>query len=272
MKTTTRNAVVVVSAAALVGLTATAQAMSAPPTSTTTTASVAAAGLDPDLAEQLRFSREEERMARDLYAALAAEHDGARPMSRITNSEQQHFDRVGALLEQYGLEDPSEGRPAGEYAFDDLQDLYDGWFAEGKESVNAAYQVGIELEKRDIADLEAIIELSSVEDVDAVLSRLLAASENHLAAFTAAAEGTLPTEPGEGMQNGPGMQNQNGPGQNGPGMQGRGLRQGDQRQAQGTPFRDDDGVRPFGPRDPQGPHDCYLTDDADDSDGDDTAS
>lgn len=259
MKTTTRNVLVVVSAAALVGLTATAQAMSAPPTSTTA-ASVAAADLDPDLATSLQFTREEERMARDLYAALAEVHDGARPMSRITNSEQQHFDRVGALLEQYGLTDPSADLPAGEFAFDDLQDLYDGWLAAGTESLDAAFQVGIALEERDIADLTAMIEDSSVADVDAVLSRLLAASEHHLAAFTAAAEGTLPTEPGQGMQNqnGPGMQNgrQN---ENGPGMQGRGPgqgpRQGDQRQGPG---------RAPGPQgQAQGEHDCYLTDDTD---------
>lgn len=263
MKTTTRNALVIVSAAALVGLTATAQAINAPSGSTTTASSVAAADLEPGLVEDLRFSREEERMARDLYAALADVHDGARPMSRITNSEQQHFDRVGALLEQYGLDDPSEGLPAGDYAFDDLDTLYEDWLADGKESLDAAYQVGIELETRDIADLTAIIADSSEADVDAVLSRLLAASENHLAAFTAAAEGTLPSEAGQGMQNGM---------QNGPGMQnrgpGQGPRQGDQRQAQGQPYRQD-GVRPFGPRDPQGLHDCYLTDteDTDDTTG-----
>ncbi|MCA1782942.1 MAG: DUF2202 domain-containing protein [Dermatophilaceae bacterium] len=265
MKTTTRNAIVVVSAAALVGLTATAQAISAPPASTTTATSVAAADLESGLAEDLQFSREEERMARDLYAALAEVHDGARPMSRITNSEQQHFDRVGALLEQYGIDDPSEGLATGKYAFPALQELYDDWFADGKESVNAAYQVGIELETRDIADLKSMIADTSQADAVAVFSRLLAASEKHLAAFTSAADGTMPTELGQGLQN----QNRPGPqNQNGPGMSNRGLRQGDQGQAQGQPFRED-GVRPFGPRDPQGPNDCYLTDT---DDTDDTGS
>lgn len=254
MKTTTRNVIVVASAAALVGLTATAQAMSVPSTSPSSAASIAAADLDADLAEALRFTREEERMARDLYAALAEAHDGARPMSRITNSEQQHFDRVGALLEQYGLDDPSEGLEAGDYAFDELDTLYTDWLAAGTESLDAAYGVGKQLEERDIADLTAMIEDSSVADVDAVLSRLLAASEHHLAAFTAAAEGTLPTEPGEGMRNGPGMRNEDGPGMQGRGP-GQGPRQGDQRQGPGR-----------GPG--QGSHDCYLTDD---SDGDATA-
>ncbi len=260
MKTTTRNVVVVVSAAALVGLTATAQAINAPPAQTTTATFVTAADLEDGLTEDLQFSREEERMARDLYAALAKEHDDARPMSRITTSEQQHFDRVGALLEQYGIDDPSKDLAAGEYADGELQKLYDEWFADGKESLDDAYQVGIELETRDIEDLKSMIADTSQADVVAVFSRLLAASENHLAAFTAAAEGTLPTGAGQGMQNGPGMQNR-GPGQ--------GPRQGDQRQAQGQPNRDD-GVRPFGPRDPQGPNDCYLTDDT--ADTDDTTS
>jgi hypothetical protein len=249
MKTTTRNVVVVVSAAALVGLTATAQAISAPSGTTTTAASVAAADLEPGLVEDLQFSREEERMARDLYAALADVHDGARPMSRITNSEQRHFTHVGTLLQRYDIEDPSTGLAAGDYAFPELQTLYDDWFAEGSTSVNAAYQVGIELEQRDIADLEAIIEDTTQEDVRLVLDRLLAGSENHLAAFTRAADGTMPADPGAGLQNG-------GPGKGrGPG-QGQMLRQAPS-----------DGDRPWAPGQGPGLRDCYLTDDAGDTTG-----
>lgn len=257
MRTTTRNAVVVVSAAALVGLTATAQA-SAPPMSTSAATTVTAADLEAGLADDLRFSREEERLARDLYAALAEVHDGAPPMSRITNSEQQHFDRVGALLEQYELDDPAKGLTAGDYAFDELDTLYADWFAEGSASLEASYQVGIELEERDIADLEAIIEDTEQADVRAVLTRLLAASKHHLAAFTAAAEGTLPGEPGQGRQNGPGAWS-------GPGKQNRGQGQG-QGPGQGQEQRR--GPAPSGPMGPgrtQSEHDCPFAEDGDDT-------
>ena len=268
MKTITRNVLVVVSAASLVGLAATAQAVGPPQPSDPAPLVAAATTLEPALAEQLRFTREEERMARDLYAALAREHDGARPMIRITTSEQRHFDQVGLLLERYGVADPSEGLEAGSYAFPELQSLYDRWFAEGSGSLDAAYQVGIELEERDIADLEAIIEETDQADVRAVLERLLAGSQHHLAAYTMAAEGTLPDGTGDGLQYGPGWQN--GPqghlGQGG----GKGRGPGNGQMLRQSPS-DEDGVRPWGPGPTAGVSDCWLRDqlDNDQLDGDD---
>ena len=97
-------------AAALVGTLAgggaIAWAASAPSGTHIEGAGVTASSASADL---LRFSREEERLARDLYAALAAAHDGARPMSMITRSEQQHYSAVGALLATYHVPDPSNG-------------------------------------------------------------------------------------------------------------------------------------------------------------------
>ena len=188
--------------------------------------SVAAAS-GTTLATTLTFNREEERMARDLYAAIADLYDGARPFSMITRSEQQHFDAVGRLLETHGIADPSSGRAAGSYADPTLQKLYDGWLADAKKSLDAAYQAGIELEQRDIADLEKSIAASTQTDVDAVLGNLLNASRRHLTAFQAAASGELPATgfgpgrgqgqgPGAGMGAGNGMGRHGGTGGNGP--------------------------------------------------------
>jgi hypothetical protein len=159
---------------------------------------------DQDLTEALAFSREEERLARDLYAAIADRYDGARPFSMITNSEQKHFDQVGVLLDRYGVDDPSDGLPAGEYADPALQDLYDGWWADAQESLDAAYQVGIALEERDIADLRAMIAADYPSDVDATLANLLRGSENHLAAYQRAADGTLGDGPATQYRSGQG--------------------------------------------------------------------
>ena len=128
-------------------LLATGVAVNQAAAATTTTAS------DSAVASALSFSREEERMARDLYAALADKYDGARPFSLITNSEDRHFDAVGVLIERYDVKDPSSGKAAGTYAIPALQRLYDGWLAKGSTSLKNAYQVGVELEQRDIADL-----------------------------------------------------------------------------------------------------------------------
>lgn len=206
MRTMTRNVLVGVTSVAIIGLAASAQAISAPIATSLGATSVTVAGeVSDSLEEQLRFTMEEERMARDLYAALAEVHDGARPMSRITVSEQHHMDHVGTLLEKYDITDPSSGLDRGELAFPELQTLYDRWLAEGSESIEAAYQVGIELEERDIADLTAMIEDTDVEDVRVVLERLRTASERHLDAFARAADGTVPGGPGACQ--GPGMEN-----------------------------------------------------------------
>ena len=69
----------------------------------------------------LIFSREEERLARDLYQAFSDQYDGARPFSKIVASEQRHFDAVGRLLTQYGIDDPAAGATAGSFSDATLQ-------------------------------------------------------------------------------------------------------------------------------------------------------
>ncbi len=192
----------------------------------TTTASSATA--DSSLASALTFSREEERMARDLYAALANTYDGARPFSMITNSEDRHFDAVGALITQYKVTDPSAGKAVGVYTIPAIQDLYDGWLAKGKTSVEAAYQVGVEVEQRDISDLDKSIAADLPADVDAVLGQLRQGSQRHLAAYQRAVSGDLGAGAGmmgnrSGTGNGTGMRGGNGTGMrggNGTGMRG----------------------------------------------------
>lgn len=159
----------------------------------------AATGLPAEVAEGLTFSREEERMARDLYRFFADRYDGDRPFSNIVDSEQRHFDAIGRLLTRYGLADPSAGRAAGRYADPAIQRLYDTWKAQGSRSLQAAFAVGVDLENRDIADLEKSAATPGLpDDVRTVYSNLLQASRNHLAAFTRAAE--RGSAPGQGRQ------------------------------------------------------------------------
>ncbi len=144
---------------------------------------------DPSIAATLTFAREEERLARDLYATLADRYDGARPFSMITTSEDRHYDAVGTLLDRYGVPDTGAALAPGEYADPTLQALYDDWLAQGSTSLADAYLVGVSLEERDIADLEASIAADLPSDVDAVLEQLLRGSERHLEAYEAAAAG-----------------------------------------------------------------------------------
>jgi hypothetical protein len=152
---------------------------------------VATVEADDGVASALAFSREKERMARDLYAVLADTHDAARPFGMITISEDRQFDAVGTLIERYDVADPSAGKAAGTYAFPAVQDLYDGWLVEGTASLEDAYRVGVELEQRSIADLEESIAADLPADVDAVLAQLLRGSQRHLVVYQRAVDGDL---------------------------------------------------------------------------------
>lgn len=173
-----------------------------PPTATAT------ATADQTLVKNLTYMREEERMARDLYRALADVHGTDTEFARIARAEQQHFDAVGRLLVRYGIDDPSAGKDAGKYADTDLQAAYDRLLAQGKESLEKAYKVGIEVERTDIADLDKAIAETTAADAKRVFENLRTGSQHHLDAFTALAEGKTP-QIGQGM----GMGGANGQGQ-----------------------------------------------------------
>lgn len=155
-----------------------------PGTAPVAVASAAAEGLEADLAA----SRDEERMARDLYALFGQTYD-APVFDRIAASEQQHFDAVGALLTSYGVADPAAGQPVGTYADPEVQGLYDQWKAQGLASQDAALAVGVALEQADIADLQELLARNPQADVQQVFTHLLAASRHHLAMFSGEADG-----------------------------------------------------------------------------------
>lgn len=176
------------------GVAGTAVATQSAPTVGTSTAAV----VDDDRSIDLAYSRDEERMARDLYTLFGQTYD-APIFDRIAASEQQHFDAVGTLLTTYGVADPAVGQPAGTYATAAVQRLYDEWEAQGLASLEAALAVGVALESADIADLEALVAQSTDADVRQVFTRLLTASRHHLTAFTNNADGTTCSGTGDAM-------------------------------------------------------------------------
>lgn len=157
----------------------------------------------------LNAAYEEERLARDLYTLFSDSYDGARPFSTILRSEQQHMNSVAALMRLYGVAVPPADKAPGSYD-GALQALYDEWRIEGLASIEGARQVGVDLETRDIADLEQLAARTTEADIRATLERLLAGSRNHLRAFEAAVAGTAPTTPagpvGAGDRGTPGTQ------------------------------------------------------------------
>lgn len=126
--------------------------------------------------------REEEKFARDVYTRLYARW-GARIFQNTAQSEERHFAAVGNLISRYGLKDPVLGLAEGGFASAELAALYARLVATGESSLRDALEVGVLIEKQDIADLETAIQAAGKRDVKTVFSNLLAGSLNHLEAF-----------------------------------------------------------------------------------------
>lgn len=136
----------------------------------------------PTLEETLLYIAEEEKLAHDVYQVLG-DMWGAKIFSNIQSSEATHQTNAVSLLASYGLTDPRSSE-LGVFTNPELQALYDQLIAQGSQSVNEAYKVGVLIEETDIADLQESIALTTDQTVLSTLNKLLAASENHLRAFS----------------------------------------------------------------------------------------
>lgn len=142
------------------------------------------AALPADQAEALAFMREEEKLARDVYLALA--DTWALPVfSRIAASEQTHMDAIKTLLDRYGVVDPAAATAPGIFVNPDLQVLYTQLVARGEKSQAEALAVGAAIEEIDIGDLRQRTISTIPYDIARVFTQLRQGSENHLRAFVA---------------------------------------------------------------------------------------
>ena len=132
---------------------------------------------------ELKYLIEEEKLARDVYAFLADEVTSQK-FSNITKSEQTHMDLMSNILKQYGIKNPTKKMAAGQFKNQDLQSLYKKLVNEGSADILSAYQVGVQIEELDIADLKDLMKMNWPAEVKLVLDRLLSGSQNHLLAFT----------------------------------------------------------------------------------------
>jgi hypothetical protein len=130
--------------------------------------------------EALQFMIEEEKLARDLYAAFE-EKWGRSSFGSITASEQNHINEITAVLEFYGLS--ADAAEAGKFANRDLQKLYDDLLAKGSVSLTEALKAAALVEDVDISDLKEYLSQTENANLQLVFNNLLRGSENHLRAF-----------------------------------------------------------------------------------------
>ena len=147
--------------------------------------------LTQEMETQLIFLASEEQLAHDLYV-LAYETYGIQTFSNISRSETRHFTMANRVLDLYGLPSQTTMGAPGEFADAQLQAAYNMLAERVLTSAEEAAAVGVLVEKTDIADLQAAVDMAPPDDVAGVLNNLLRASRQHLAAFQKLDQSTAP--------------------------------------------------------------------------------
>lgn len=132
----------------------------------------------------LLFSREEEKVARDVYLTLynTWRHN---TFSSISSSEQQHMDTMLKKLNTYNIPDPAQ-QAVGAFTNQDLQKMYNDLVAQGSKSLIDALKVGCVIEEVDMIDLQKAIDHATHTDLDNSYLSLLEGSKSHLRSFVSA--------------------------------------------------------------------------------------
>lgn len=136
----------------------------------------------------LTYMREEEKLARDVYLTLY-EKWGSGIFANIAASELTHMNAIKKLLDKYGIADPAAGNDIGIFTEESgLKTLYDEFIERGTDSLEEALSVGVEIEQKDILDLNNGKAASTHKDITTVYTNLMLGSLNHLAAFNSGLE------------------------------------------------------------------------------------
>jgi hypothetical protein len=138
--------------------------------------------LTADEISDLIFTREEEKLARDVYL-YAFDQYGQNIFKNIAASEQKHMDRMGELIEEYNLDDPVTVDTRGVFQNEALLALYQALTAQADASLSAALAVGATIEDLDIRDLNVAIARTTQEDIRTAYEMLRCGSGNHMRGF-----------------------------------------------------------------------------------------
>lgn len=138
--------------------------------------------LSADEIAALKYMREEEKLAHDVYVALFNVW-GRNVFKQIALSETTHTEAILSELVKYDIPDPAAGKAEGVFEDPALQDLYDTLIAKGMPTLIDALSVGALIEETDIRDIELRKAVTTQADILTVYNSLLSGSCNHLRAF-----------------------------------------------------------------------------------------
>lgn len=121
-----------------------------------------------NVSNMLTYAIEDEYMARGEYKAVMEKFGKYPPFSNIIKAEERHIELLLPLFKKYNVPvPPDRGRE----------------LAKVPATFNEALQVGVKAEIENIAIYKRFLRQDLPADVKDVFQRLLAGSENHLAAF-----------------------------------------------------------------------------------------
>lgn len=153
-------------------------------------AAAAAADQELTLADMLTYSLQDEYLAHDEYELILEKFGMVRPFSNIVKAEEKHISQLLPLFAGYEIALPSDDTTGRIHVGDTLAE---------------SYPIGVEAEILNIAMYERFLKEELPADVKAAFERLLAGSENHLAAFQRAVareDGTVTAKNNSGDQRG----------------------------------------------------------------------
>jgi len=130
----------------------------------------------------LKFLREEEKLARDVYL-YAYDKYHLKIFNNISQSEQRHMNSVLNLLSKYGIPD-SASTEKGVFNNPDLQKLYNSLTKQADISSVEALKAGATIEDLDINDIDDFTANTTKPDLLNVYGNLNCGSKNHIRAFT----------------------------------------------------------------------------------------
>jgi hypothetical protein len=140
-------------------------------------------GLSEAELSDLLFTREEEKLAHDVYT-YAFEKYGVSIFQNISRSETQHINSVLQIMDSYQLTDPLNGSVSpGEFSDPTLQNLYSELTSKADISLEEAIKVGLLIEDMDILDLQLAIASTQNPELIQLYEKLKCGSENHMRAF-----------------------------------------------------------------------------------------
>jgi len=138
--------------------------------------------LTADEIQSLKWMREEEKLAHDVYITLYNTWT-VNVFTNIASSEQMHTDAVLTLLQKYELTDPVGSNAVGVFSDTTLQNLYVQLVNQGNTSVLEAFKVGATIEDLDIYDLNQWLSKVDNQDLLFVYNNLNKGSRNHMRSF-----------------------------------------------------------------------------------------